>query len=348
MRRAARIIGSLFVMHGLAHALWGLQSANRAVGWVSGGSEGSALALWLVTLLWSLAMGGFLFGGFGLLGARPLHRHWLSFVIPAAAASLLLLLGFRPPILLPGLVLDIAVLGGVWWWRPRPLAAVDLGPRARPTPLRRAARGVLSTATMAIAAGFVLLVLMRPLHMRWGSTDDELRAALPGDELVPEPVSYAVQHAMTINAPADSIWPWLAQIGQDRAGFYSYTVLENLIGLGITNADHIHPEWQDVSEGDTIHGGPRRWLGLPGRPGWRVMQVVPGRALFLEDWGQFVLVPVDSETARLVLRSRRGGDAGVLGFLYALGALVIELPQFIMERGMLLGVKERAERAAGS
>ena len=348
VRLAVRLSGALLVLHGLAHALWGLQSVNRAVGWVSTEpTDGSNLLLWLATLLWSFAMGGFLLGGFGLLGARWVHRYWLPIVMAATAASVILLLGFRPPMLFPGLVLDMAMLAGMWRWGPRRRATLDIGPRAQPTTIRRLAGGLLSAAAVAFSVALILLVLLRPFHMQWGSTDDELHAVLPGDELVPEPVAYAVQHAITIRAPADSVWPWLAQIGQDRGGFYSHTTLENLFGLRITNADRIHQEWQGIAEGDTIYAAPDGWLGLPKRWGWRITRLEPGRALFLEGWGQLVLVPVDSVTTRFVIRTRRGGGAASRGFVLALGALWIELPQFIMERGMLLGMKERAERDPG-
>jgi hypothetical protein len=74
---------------------------------------------------------------------------------------------------------------------------------------------------------------------------------LPGDDLVPDP---GYEHTRDVRAPAEEVWPWLAQIGQGRGGFYSYEWLENLAGCDIHNADEIRPEWQRRS------GTRCRWL----------------------------------------------------------------------------------------
>jgi hypothetical protein len=87
--------------------------------------------------------------------------------------------------------------------------------------------------------------------MNWGATADEQRMTLPGDELLPDP-SARFTRAITIHAPQSRVWPWIVQIGQDRAGFYSNTWLENLTGADIHNADAIHPEWQRRAVGDRV------------------------------------------------------------------------------------------------
>ena len=105
-------------------------------------------------------------------------------------------------------------------------------------------RRVLNVESIAAVLAVALLtglVLARPWFMRWGSTTSELQATWPGDELVLD-ANYLSQHAVTIRAPPSAVWPWLAQLGQNRAGFYSYAWLENLFGLGVRNADRIHPE----------------------------------------------------------------------------------------------------------
>ena len=76
----------------------------------------------------------------------------------------------------------------------------------------------------------------RPWHLRWGATDAEVARRWPGDELVANPATRAVR-AVTVDAPAATIWPWIMQVGRERGGFYSYTWLENLIGADIRNAD---------------------------------------------------------------------------------------------------------------
>jgi hypothetical protein len=137
---------------------------------------------------------------------------------------------------------------------------------------------------------------------------------------------------VAIDAPVEKVWPWLAQLGQDRAGFYSYEWLENLAGCKMKNADRIHPEWQHRELGGTVHLHPAGGL--------RVNVFEPGRALGLEGWGTFTLVPVGAEGTRLIARG--GVPPGAAAASYA---ALMEIPHFLMERRMLLGIKERAERS---
>jgi hypothetical protein len=193
--------------------------------------------------------------------------------------------------------------------------------RRRPDPL----------AIVGAAGGAAYLALRRRL-LRWGATDDEVQKGLAGDELVPgEPV--ASTRAVTIDAPVEDVWPWLAQIGQDRGGFYSYEWLENLAGCRMRNADRIDPEWLHRDPGDIVR---MHWAcGMP------VARFEPNRALALEGWGTFLLEPLDQRHTRLLARGhRRPGLAGLWDLL------LIEVPHFLMERKMLLGIKMRAEAAA--
>jgi hypothetical protein len=193
------------------------------------------------------------------------------------------------------------------------------------------------------------LLLIRLWHLRWGATDEELEMPLPGDELI-EKADYQITRAATINAPASKVWPWLVQIGQGRGGFYSYSWLENLIGLHVRNADRILPECQELKIGDFIRAAPQDWLG--GRykeyAGWHAAALEPGRALVLRPqpkmenstWA-FVLNPIDEVSTRLAVRLRFQGKRSLLGTLFVFG--VGEPAHFIMERKMLLGIKQRAE-----
>ena len=93
----------------------------------------------------------------------------------------------------------------------------------------------LSTVVKAVrlryAVPFVLLLVVfywmgiHPWMTNWGSTAAERQMALPGDDLNPDRTGQSTQ-AITISAPSDVVWQWLVQVGQDRAGFYSYTWLE--------------------------------------------------------------------------------------------------------------------------
>ena len=184
-------------------------------------------------------------------------------------------------------------------------------------------------------AAYVLLI--RPWHLKWGATEEELKMPLPGDELVKHPKLNAT-HAITINAPVAEVWPWLVQVGQKRGGFYSYTWLENLVGCEMSNADQIVAEWQDLKVGDEV------WLH-PKAPPLKVLAMEPGRAIVLENSWTFVLHPIDDHTTRLIIRGR--GDFNpdlknaLLNFILWRG--VFEPAHFIMERKMMLGIKERAE-----
>src|SRR5450759_2138223 len=111
------------------------------------------------------------------------------------------------------------------------------------------------------AAGAAYLLLARPRHLRWGATDQESRGPLPGDDLLANP-DLAATRAITVRAPADQVWPWIAQLGQGRGGFYSYDALENLIGCDIRSADRVVPEWQDVKVGDEVKLAPEVGLGV--------------------------------------------------------------------------------------
>jgi len=113
---------------------------------------------------------------------------------------------------------------------------------------------VIASAMIAgVGLGYFLAV--RPWHLRWGATDEEVTEALPGDEI--SSGDPGVTHAITIDAPPKDVWPWVLQIGQDRGGFYSYTFLENLIGCEMKNIAKIVPEWQNRAVGDTV------WFGTP-------------------------------------------------------------------------------------
>lgn len=197
----------------------------------------------------------------------------------------------------------------------------------------------LAAFGVPVAGALAYWRFVRPWHLRWGATDEEVERHYPGDDLVPDPRLDSTR-AITIDAPAEDVWPWLAQIGQHRGGFYSYAWLENLVGCKMANAARIVPEWQRIERGDKM------WLH-PKAPPLDVLDVIPGRSIVLGTIWAFHLDPVDAGRTRLIIRGRGAytyPDLKLppLNFLYWRG--VFEPAHFIMERKMLLGIKERAER----
>ena len=127
---------------------------------------------------------------------------------------------------------------------------------------------------MAIMATSLLTPFLNGRRRKWGTTEEEIQRDYPGDDLVPESKGVYL-HAITINASAAEIWSWLVQIGQDRGGFYSYELIENMIGCKIRTADKIIPEYQHLEVGDSIPMHPS--MGSP----YVVVAIEPERALVL-------------------------------------------------------------------
>jgi hypothetical protein len=203
----------------------------------------------------------------------------------------------------------------------------------------------------AVAAGFgaaaavVYLKRVEPWLRQWGATPSEVVAPLPVDDLV-EPGVRSITRAITVHAPIEEVWPWLAQIGQDRAGFYSYTLLENLVGAGMHNSSSVHPEWQHRHPGDPV------WLASEARWHDRGRQVAalvdPPRTLALvspADWERlergeraggawaFFLEASDECSTRFLIRSSGG----------AVGTHLFDAIHFLMEQKMMRGLRDRAE-----
>jgi hypothetical protein len=351
--RISRVVTGLFlILHGIAHARAGTVLSDPSRSWrLFDGTVLGTVMLWATGILWATSMIGFVAGGLGLLGVIGLHRHSRRLIFIAAVASVLLLALAARPYAIIGAVIDVALfillgftevksLRARWMWQ-RTLLEEAAAPTAVPTRARRIARRAGNSVGWLFLVYVTILVLLRPWHLTWGATEADLGMILPGDGLAPR---VAATHAITINAPVSAVWPWLVQIGQDRGGFYSYTSIENrLLGAGIRNTDRIHPEWQQLREGDFVRSARSDWLGgrFADRTGWWVADVEPERSITLIGWGTFALLPVDSATTRFIIRTRAGNG----GFLSApLDVLVFEPGHFLMERRMMLGIKERAER----
>jgi hypothetical protein len=189
----------------------------------------------------------------------------------------------------------------------------------------------------------VYLRFIRPWHLRWGTSDEELQRPMPGDDEIKQP-SYATTRAVTIQTRPEEIWPWLVQMGYQRGGLYSYDWLDRLFGiLDRPSEDRILPEFQHLKVGDVIP--------LGAGPNWPVKALEPNQSLLIllknpQDpafgltWA-WALYSLDERQTRLVSRVRCRMPLTPGGILLL---LVLEPTGFIMERKMLLGIKQRAER----
>jgi hypothetical protein len=212
----------------------------------------------------------------------------------------------------------------------------------------------LGQTTLALAGGYLAtLTATRRWHQHWGATDQEITQPLPGDDLIPAPKLDST-HAITIHAPADQIWPWLAQMGYtDRAGTYSYDQFERRAGRNLYQLD---PDIRPLATGDAMPFAP----GLPmtvavaDPPHALVLWQVTSRGKPIDPtgpWGDnhvawtwaFILEPVDTATTRLLVRMRVSYQPAAKWGPYMW--LLVEPAHFIMGRRQLLGIRQRAEAA---
>jgi hypothetical protein len=204
---------------------------------------------------------------------------------------------------------------------------------------RRSVRGALGIGSLGALYAFVI----RPWMLKWGATVDEQIRPLPGDDIKPD-ADYVTTRATTIQAPTAEVWPWLIQMGQDRAGFYTHNWVERLLQSGIPDTAEIRPEWQRIEVGDLV----RTNRDIGGKPmGWPVVAVDPGRSLVVTSRSMpagtyaFVLDPIDESASRLIVRDR----ARWKWWEWPFATLVYEPLHAYMETGLISGVRQRAERA---
>ncbi|GAA1694573.1 hypothetical protein GCM10009733_107890 [Nonomuraea maheshkhaliensis] len=183
------------------------------------------------------------------------------------------------------------------------------------------------------------LLLVRPRLLRWGATRGEAIRPLPGDDIVPRP-HVAATRAITVDAPPEAVWPWLAQMGgHPRAGWYAYDRITN---DGRPSADHILPGLQRLQAGDLLPTPP-----VDG--GYTVERVVPGRELVLAirafhvtvSWA--IVLLGEEEHTRLLFRHRLHCRPGFFGLAYL---LLSESADFLITRKQLMTIEALAETAA--
>lgn len=176
---------------------------------------------------------------------------------------------------------------------------------------------------------------LRRWRTTWGASTAEVREALPGDDTVPTP-AWTYTHAITVESPPEKLWPWLIQLGADRAGFYSYRALENMIGCHITHAEGIDPAFQHLDVGDHV-------VLHPKSPPLTVSMIDPERTLVLVGPGptpadsalwSFHLRPTPTGGTRLIERGRYAHGPSLASRL-AFGSSIVEPIGFVMSRKML-------------
>ncbi|MBV9204796.1 MAG: SRPBCC family protein [Actinobacteria bacterium] len=198
---------------------------------------------------------------------------------------------------------------------------------------------------VGVGAGLVLVGaatayfrVLRPWHMHWGATAEEASGEVAGDELMPAPDIVSTR-VVEVDAPPSAIWPWLVQMGPGRGGAYTYDWIERRLGINIRNTDRVIPELQHLKVGDEIE--------MPGYM-MRVERLDPGQAMVVRSsnhawvWS-FELRPAQEHT-RLISRNRF--DISAVPLKDKLAYPVIEPGSWVMERKMLLTIKQRAERLA--
>jgi len=228
--------------------------------------------------------------------------------------------------------------------------------KEKPFMRKKVGIGLAAVGTAAAAIG-AYLRFIRPLYRQWGATDEEIARVMPGDDIV-EHADMVETFATTIKARSAEVWPWLVQIGYKRGGMYSYTWLEKLMGVPMSNADRIIPEFQELHVGDVIAYGPQG-------PYLPVREVLPNHVLMLGGYdpvngggiNTFALYELDTEHTRLVMRGRTHWPNWTLRGILSkppsgqrlrdlLMYLFFEPGQFIMMRKMMIGIKQRAESAS--
>ncbi len=335
------LLAVLLILHALAHAGAGMWAADES-------------SRWVVVPLWLVAMCGFLAAAFGILGVQRLRRQveYTTYASTAASAALLSLTGFwwLPAV---GLGLGVLLSMAVQWWvrcshpdiETRSICTGEVAAIREDSFTRQRVGDSLAYAFLVVTG---LLILLRPLQRTWGTTEAERVAPLPGQSLATESTS-RVDRGVTIRVGAGRVWPWLAQVGEDRAGFYANDWLQRAFSHHANHPDSLVRPWQARRVGDVVLAeradllGGRREQG--GAVGWRIDYWEPPHAMRLEGWGTFVVRAVDDSTSRLTIHSRSADRRSLAALTRsAIEFYLVEPARFIIERSMLLGIKARAER----
>ncbi|MDB5249718.1 MAG: hypothetical protein JWQ40_4112 [Segetibacter sp.] len=200
--------------------------------------------------------------------------------------------------------------------------------------MKQVSRFIKYTVIFYVFIALLYWILIRPVHIKWGASIEEINMKLPGDELISSNRIVSTR-AINIYAPKEQVWPWIAQTGQNRGGFNSYYWLENLFGAKMVNAATAHPEWQNSQPGDTVYYGKHEGYAL-------VSLVNVNEYYSLGGWTLYLL-PVGANNTRLIVRyPSMEVKQSRFKTVYYYG--LFEPLHFIMESGMMMGIKQSSER----
>ncbi len=215
--------------------------------------------------------------------------------------------------------------------------------------------GVVGAVT--IAGTTITSPLIRGWYSGWGATDEEVVGEIPGDQLVPHPKSQLTM-AATIQSTPEKIWPWFVQLGCQRAGWYSYDLLDN---GGIPSAEQIIPEYQHLEIGDMVKATPKGDFGFPvaiidhdrqltlagtvnTATGEDVKTDDPAPEAYFSGNQTFLISAIDENHSRLIFRMRIDWNPGLSRTIIYKG--IVEPLSFVMARKTILNVKRLAENTS--
>lgn len=205
------------------------------------------------------------------------------------------------------------------------------------TTKEKQARSPLTAAIGAWAIAYFLFV--RPQMLKSGTRLGESQRRLPGDDIIPKP-NFQMTHAIDIDAPPEALWPWLAQMGRERSGYYGLDLITN---WGIPSVTFLRQDLEPPAVGDELDGG------------YHIMELEPKRKLLFggfslrralgitEDVTFLYLLEHRSDGSTRLLARRRAYSYGALGLAYNLGA---EKVIFALFRQQLATLKAHATSMA--
>jgi hypothetical protein len=197
--------------------------------------------------------------------------------------------------------------------------------------LNSPAKGIIALIAALGLQIFIFLLFIHPRLVNWGAEPIEVNSSMPGDKYAQ---SISSTRAITISKPTTSVWHYIVNLGADRSGFYSYDFIEKLIGCEFDNNARYSIDTLEV--GRIVSGDASDKTKF----GFKVLEAKQGQSAVLENWGGFLLIPIDVHSTRLIIRTHGKKPDGVFDIF---SSRIFDAMHHVMERRMLLGIKDLAE-----